>query len=168
VPGTYTTVFQPKIVFTTDASWISNADTADFVQFERPDGHGSIDFMHVDKVFDPERAHKLMAAPNNLIDWIVKLPGVRVLAGPKAVTIDGVKGTEIDVEATKDASTVYCKDPCVQLWPLRGLMTDWVTRIVVIRLHSETVEMAACCDSGAGFAALAKDFDTIIRSVTFG
>ena len=39
-PGTYTTVFQPKITFTTDASWVSYADTPDFVWFERPSGRG--------------------------------------------------------------------------------------------------------------------------------
>jgi hypothetical protein len=177
-PGTYTTVFKPKITFTTDASWVSYADTPDFVEFERVDGHGGIGFKRVDRVFDPARAHKLMPVPKNYVAWIATLPGVKVLASPKAVTVDGVKGTEIDVQATKDAPTVYCKDPCVALWPLgshadsqgevAALSSDFVTRIVVIRLHGETVEISACCAPSAGFAALAQHFDAMLQTVRFG
>jgi len=182
-PGTYTTVFQPKITFTTDASWVSSSDTPDFVWFERPEraglsGNGGIGFKRIDKVLDPMRAQRLMPVPKDYVGWIVSLPGVKVLAGPKAVTVDGVAATVIDVTATTDAPTVYCKDPCVALWPMGrnadfqgqfvGLDPDSVRRLVVIRLHGETVELSACCASGAGFTALAKDFDTIIKSVRFG
>jgi hypothetical protein len=103
---------------------------------------------------------------------------VKVLAGPKTVTVDGVAATVIDVTATTDAPTVYCKDPCVALWPLgrhadfqgqvAALNPDFATRIVVIRLHGETVELSACCAAGADFESLAKDFDTMLRSVRFG
>jgi hypothetical protein len=173
-PGTYTTVFHPTVTFTTDASWVSYADTPDFVQFERPDGHGGIGFTRVDKVFDPTKAHTLMPVPKDYIGWITTLPGVKVLAGPKQVIVDGIKGTEIDAMAANDAPTVYCKDPCVALWPLgrtdvAALRTDWVTRIVAVRLHGETVEIGACCaPGGAGFAALAKDFDAMLSTVRFG
>jgi hypothetical protein len=181
-PGTYTTVFQPKITFTTDASWVSDADTRDFVWFERSgeyglSGNGGIGFKRIDKVLDPTRAHKLMPVPKDYVAWIVSLPGVKVLAGPKAVTVDGVAATEIDVTATMDAPTVYCKDPCVALWPLgrnadfqgqfMGLDPDSVRRLVVIRLNGETVEMSGS-SGGAGFTAIAKDFDAIIQSVHFG
>jgi hypothetical protein len=172
-PGTYTTVFKPKITFTTDASWVSYADTPDFVEFERVDGHGGIGFKRVDRVFDPARAHKLMPVPKDYVGWITTLPGVKVLAGPKAVTVDGVKGTEIDVQATKDAPTIYCKHPCVALWPLpapdvAALWTDWVTRIVALRLDGETLEINACCAPGAGFAALAQHFEVMLQTVRFG
>jgi hypothetical protein len=173
-PGTYSTVFQPKVTFTTDASWVSYADTADFVQFERADGSGSIAFTRIDKVFDPAGAHKLLPVPKDYIGWIVTLPGAKVLAGPKAFTIDGVAATEIDATATKEAPTFYCEDPCVALWTLgrhadfiAGLRPDGVSRIVAIRLHGETVEIS-CGASVGDFAALAKDFDVIIQSVHFG
>jgi hypothetical protein len=173
-PGTYTTVFQPTITFTTDASWLSYADVPGFVYIEQPDGHGSIGFTHVDRVFNPAKAHTLMPVPNNYAGWITKLLGVKVLAGPKHVTVDGFKGIEIDVQATADAPTVYCKDPCVALRPLDpghpvALSTDAVSRIVVLRLHGETIEISACCAPGdAGFAELAKDFDSLIATVQFG
>ena len=172
-PGTYTTIFQPKITFTTDASWISYADTPDFVEFERADGTGGIGFKRVDKVFDPAREHELMPVPKDYVGWIVTLPGVKVLAGPKAVTVDGIQGTEIDVTAAKDAPTVYCKDPCVAVWSLgpgeepAAFRPGFVTRIVAFRLHSETVEIGLFAPS-ADFAALAKDFDAIIQSVNLG
>jgi hypothetical protein len=172
-PGTYTTVFQPKITFTTDASWVSYADTPGFVQFERADGHGGIGFKHVDKVFDPARLHKLMPVPKDYVGWILTLPGVKVLAGPKPVTVDGFKAEEIDVTAAKDAPTVYCKDPCVAVWSLgpgeepAAFRPGFVTRIVALRLDGETVEIGLFAPS-ADFAALAKDFDAIIQSVNFG
>ncbi len=182
-PGTYTTVFQPKITFTTDTAWVSYADTPDFVSFERParpgmGGNGGIAFKRIDKVLDPTGAPRLMPVPKDYLGWIVSLPGVKVLAGPKAVTVDGFAATLIDVTATTDAPTVYCKDPCVALWPLgrhadfqgevAALNPDFVSRIVVIRLHGETVELSACCAAGDNFEALAKDFDTMLRSVRFG
>jgi hypothetical protein len=171
-PGTYTTVFQPKITFTTDASWVSNADTPDFVQFELADEKGSVDFTRVDKVLDPARAHKLMPVPKDLVGWITTLPGVKVLAGPKAVTVGGFESTEMDVTATKDAPTVYCKNPCVGVWRLPdgepgGFTPGFVSRIVVLRLQGETMEIGLYVPN-AGLEALAKDFDTIIQSVRFG
>jgi hypothetical protein len=172
-PGTYTTVFKPRITFTTDASWVSYADSPGFVQFERADGNGSIAFKRVDKVFDPARTNKLMPVPKNYVAWITTLPGVRVLAGPKVVTVDGVKGTEIDVQARKNAPTVYCKDPCVALWPLdpghpAALSNGFVSRIVALRLQGETVEIGMCCAPRAGFAVLSQEFDAMIQTVRFG
>jgi hypothetical protein len=176
VPGTYTTVFQPKITFTTDASWVSYADTSDFVWFERPGGIGGIGFRGIDRVLDPARVHSL-PVPKDYVDWIVTLPGVMVLAGPKAVTVDGVAASEIDVTATKDAPTIYCKDPCVGLWPLgrhadfqgevAALQPDWVSRIVAIRVHGETVEIS-CGAPVEDFEALAKDFDAMLRTIRLG
>jgi hypothetical protein len=177
VPGTYTTVLQPKITFTTDAAWVSYADTSDFVQFERADGSGSIAFKRVDKVFDATGNPGLMPVPRDYVGWIVALPGVKVLAGPKGVTVDGVPAMAIDVTAKHDAPTVYCEDPCVALWPLgrhadfqgekAALQAGGISRIVAIRLHGEMVEISGGA-SVADFAALAKDFDAIIRSVHFG
>lgn len=171
-PGTYTTVFQPKITFTTDASWVSYADTPGFVQFERADGKGDISFKRIEKVFDPANDHHLMPAPKDYVAWITSLPGVKVLAGPKDVTVDGMRGSEIDVTATKDAPTVYCKDPCVALWPLdpghpAALSTDWVSRILALRLDGETVTIG-CGAPPAGFKVIAKDFDAMIPTVRFG
>ena len=175
-PGTYTTVFQPKITFTTDASWVSYADTTDSVFFARPGSIGGIWFRRIDKVLDPTRVHRL-PVPKDYVGWIVTLPGAKVLAGPKAVTVDGVAATEIDVTATMDAPTVYCKDPCVALWPLghdadfqgqvAALQPDWVSRIVAIRMHGETLEIS-CSVPAPEFEELAKDFDVIVQSVNFG
>jgi hypothetical protein len=75
-PGTYTTVFRPTITFTTDDSWLSYADTPDFVEFEMPGEKGSVGFKQIDKVFDPARAYKLMPVPNDYVGWITTLPGV--------------------------------------------------------------------------------------------
>ena len=171
-PGTYTTVFQPKITFTTDASWISYADSPGFVQFERADGSGDIAFKRIDEVFDPARAHKLMPVPNDYVAWITTLPGVKVLAGPKVVTVDGIKGSEVDVQASKAAPTVYCKDPCVALWPLdpghpAALSTDAVSRIVAFRMHGQTVTIG-CGAPEADFDALAGDCDSVLATVHFG
>ena len=171
-PGTYSTVFEPKITFTTDASWVSYADSPGFVQFERADGKGGIDFKRIDKVFDPANDHHLMPAPKDYARWITTLPGVKVLDGPKAVTVDGVEGSEIEVTATEDAPTVYCKDPCVALWPLDpghpgALRPGFVGRIVALRLRGETVTID-CGGPNARFKAVSKDFDTIIRTVQFG
>jgi len=172
-PGTYTTVFQPKITFTTNAAWVSYADSAGFVQFEQADGSGGIGFTRIDKVFDPARAHKLMPVPNDYVGWIMTLPGVKVLAGPKAVAVDGVDGSEIDATASKDAPTVYCKNPCVALWPLgpgeepAAFRPGFVTRTVALRIHGETVEISLFSPR-ADFAALAKAFDAMIPTIRFG
>ena len=114
-----------------------------------------------------------MSAPRDYASWLAGLPGVRVLAGPKEIIVDGIEGTEIDLLATKDAPSVDCEDPCVALWPLgpsdvEAISSDFVTRFVVLRLRGEIVQIAACCAPGADFAALAKDFDVIIQSVHFG
>lgn len=171
-PGTYTTVFQPTITFTTDSSWVSYADTPGFVQFERADGSGSIAFKRIDRVFDPAREQHLMPAPKDYAGWITTLPGVKVVAGPKEVTVDGIKGTEIDVTATKDAPTVYCKDPCVALWPLdpgnpAALNPGGVSRIVALRLDGGTVSID-CGAPNAGFEAVSRDFDAMLLTVRFG
>jgi hypothetical protein len=142
------------------------------VQFERADGNGGIAFKRIDEVFDPARAHKLMPVPNDYVAWITTLPGVKVLAGPKVVTVDGIEATEIDVQATKAAPTVYCKDPCVALWPLdpghpAALSTEDVARIVALRLHGETVTIG-CGAPISDFEALAKSFDAMLRTVRFG
>jgi len=171
-PGTYTTAFRPKITFTTEGSWVSYADSATFVQFERADGKGGISFKRIDKVFDPANTHHLMPAPKDYVTWITTLPGVKVLAGPTDVTIDGRNGNEIDVQATTDAPTIYCKDPCVALWPLdpghpAALTTDGVARIVALRLGGETVTIG-CGAPKAEFKAVANDFDAMLATVRFG
>jgi hypothetical protein len=171
-PGTYTTVFRPKITFTTDASWVSYADSPGFVQFERTDGKGGISFERVDKVFDPAKAHKLMPVPKDYVAWITTLPGLKVLAGPKQVIIDGIEGTEIDAQAATDAPTVYCRYPCVALWPLdsshaAAFDTDHTTRLLALRLHGETVEIDLYAKNAA-FAMLAKDFDAVLQTIRFG
>ena len=175
-PGTYTTVFKPKITFTTDAPWLSYSDTTDFVFFERPDSGGHIQFRRIDKVLDPTRVHGL-PVPTDYVGWIVTLPGAKVLAGPKAVTVDGVAATEIDVTAIKDAPSLYCKDPCVALWPLgrhadfqgevAALQPGWVSRIVAIRVHGETLEIS-CGALVAEFEAVAKDCDAVLQTIRFG
>jgi len=175
-PGTYTTVFQPKITFTTDASWVSYTDTTDSVFFARPGSDGGVWFRRIDKVLDPTRVHEL-PVPTDYVDWIVSLPGAKVLASPKAVTVDGFAATEIDVTATMDAPTVYCKDPCVALWPLgpdadfqgevAALQPDWVSRIVEIRVHGETLEIS-CSVPVAEFETLATDFDAVLQTIRFG
>jgi hypothetical protein len=172
-PGTYTTVFQPKITFTTDSSWVSYADSPGFVQFERADGTGAIDFKRIDKVFDPADEQHLMPAPKDYAGWITTLPGVKVLAGPKEITVDGIKGTEIDVTATKDAPTVYCKDPCVAVWSLgpgeepAAFRPGSVTRIVALRLDGGTVTIEGGAPN-AGFEAVSKSFDAMLLTVRFG
>jgi hypothetical protein len=171
-PGTYTTVFQPTITFTTDASWVSYNDSPGFVEFEQADGNGGIGFARVDKVFDPARPHKLIPVPKDYVAWITTLPGLKVLAGPKQVIIDGIKGTEIDARAATDAPTVYCRDPCVALWPLdsshvAAFDTHHTTRLVALRLQGETVEIGLYAKNAA-FPTLAKDFDTIIQTARFG
>lgn len=171
-PGTYTTVFQPTITFTTDTSWVSFADVPGFVEFEQPDSRGSVSFVRVDKVFDPARDHKLMPVPNDYVAWITTLPGVKVLAGPTPIAVDGIKGSEIDVQAAKDAPTVYCKYPCVALWPLgssdvAALSTDHTNRIVAVKLQGETVEISLYAENGA-FAELAKSFDAMLPTLRFG
>jgi hypothetical protein len=95
-----------------------------------------------------------------------------VLEDPKAITVDGVKGTEMDVTATVDAPTVYCKDPCVAVWPLgdgkpAGFTPGFVSRLVVLRLQGETVEIALYAPK-AGLEALAKDFDAMIQTLQIG
>jgi hypothetical protein len=172
-PGTYTTVFQPKITFTTDASWVSYADSPGFVQFERADGNGAIDFKRIDKVFDPANDHHLLLAPKDYVAWITSLPGVKVLAGPKDVTVAGIKGSEIDVTATEDAPTLYCKDPCVAIWSLgpgeepAALRPGFVSRMVALRLDGGTVSLD-CGAPTAEFKVVATDFDAMLATVRFG
>jgi hypothetical protein len=175
-PGIYTTVFQPKITFTTDASWLAAADTSDFVWLDTPGGSGGMGFRRIDRVLDPTRVNR-MPVPKDYVGWIVTLPGVKVLAGPKALTVDGVAATAIDVTATKDAPTLYCKDPCVALWPLgrhadfqgevAALQPGRVSRIVAIRVHGETLEIS-CGAPVANFEALAKDFDAVLQTIRLG
>lgn len=172
-PGTYTTVFRPRITFTTDSSWVSFADSPRFVQFERADEHGGIAFEYVNEVFDPATDHQLMPPPKDYASWLIGLPGVKLIAGPEQITVDGIEATEVDLQATKDAPTVDCDDPCVAVWPLgpsevAAISSVWVTRLVVLRLRGKTVEIAACCAPGTDFALLAKDFDAIVRSIRFG
>jgi hypothetical protein len=95
-----------------------------------------------------------------------------VLAGPKQVIVDGIKAIEIDAQAAKDAPPVYCKYPCVALWPLgsahvAAFDNDHTTRLVSLRLHGETVEIDLYAKNDV-FATLANDFDAIIQTVRFG
>jgi hypothetical protein len=116
-PGRYVATFQPSLTFTIDrevqhhcapnfqcrgsidvnqAAWLG-------LEFGQP--RIEMNIFRVDKVNDPAHPGNLIDPPADLATWIATRPGVTVVNPPKAVTVGGLAGTQVDVKGgSKDVT----------------------------------------------------------------
>jgi len=115
-PGTYRSNFDPPLTLTV-GNQVENGCAPGFqcrgtvdvnspgwldIEFgNAPPDHPRIEVFAVrlDKVVDVTRPGKFVTPPADLATWFTRLPGLRVLAQPKPVTIGGQPATQLDLQA---------------------------------------------------------------------
>ncbi|HEY8198356.1 MAG TPA: hypothetical protein VIF44_01190 [Candidatus Limnocylindrales bacterium] len=149
VPGTYSTHFQPSLIFTmtpglsgevdaNEPAWIGVEIGFDPRAPNKP-GTWSADVMitRLDQVVDREHPGNLIDAPSDLVAWIKGLPGLTVIAPPKAVMIGGLDATQLDVR-TGDAGVLFGPIPGVDD-PPSGLGPLATGRLSVLRVDGHDI-----------------------------
>ena len=116
-PGTWAPTFDPAFAFTIDrevehqcAPGFACRGSIDVnqpawlgLEFGTPKIEANI--FRIDKLNDQAGSSSLIDPPADLAGWITRLPGVTVLATPKAVSVGGLPGTQLDIRGgSKDVT----------------------------------------------------------------
>jgi hypothetical protein len=126
-PGTYVTAMQnPPMSISLPEPWtvfVNSADaTGGVIQMNAgARSTGGINenvfvFDYFGKVISPEREDKVISTPD-LIGFLQHNPHYEVIGGPSPVTVGGVKGTSIDIQAVDPPTcTYYSGDEAAACW----------------------------------------------------
>lgn len=168
--GTYSTAFDPPLVFTlaeltivaTDGTIAYesigevNVNEPGWVDigfgFDKPQRHGhgtwSADFYitRIDKVFDQGHPAKLIDPPKDLAAWIAKLPGLTLTAPTKAIEIGGIEATQLDV-VSASSDIAIGPIPGVADPPAFGFGPHYPERIDVVSVDGHEVLVAVGTDN---------------------
>lgn len=159
-PDNYAPLFQPKMTFTADATgWEVDVDTSGWLAMEyplpEPRALGNMSIVAVEKVFDDKPDGKLIDPPKDLVGWIAKLPGLKVVAPPTPVTVGGIEGQQLDILVGPEN---------VHLGPIPGeskVPNGWssggMDRIIEVRVDGQVVLI-----SFGPEAARSKNFDAAV------
>lgn len=169
--GTYVTNFQPKMTFAAASTgWEVDVETPGWVgmEFPLPDHVlATLSIVAVEKVFDPRHDGKLIDPPDDLADWIGKLPGLTVVAPPTPVTVGGIEGKQLDVLIGPDNVGV---GPISGAHVGNGFFKNGAFRIIVVSVDGQDVQISFAPDEvGSGhFDAAASLAQPLIDSITWG
>jgi hypothetical protein len=111
-PGEYTTtVFKPTLHFTLGDPWIAlAADDPTGIGMDRPDESGLFAFTRLAKVVDPT-THQAVAAPDDLLGWLLTHPGFDWAGGRTSVEIAGLSSEMVDGHVQgKGSSELFAYD----------------------------------------------------------
>ena len=111
-PGEYTTtVFKPTLHFALGDPWIAlAADDPTGIGMDRPDETGLFAFTRLAKVVDPA-THQAIAAPDDLIGWLLDHPSFDWSGGRTSVEIAGLAGEMVDGHVQgKGSSDLFAYD----------------------------------------------------------
>jgi hypothetical protein len=169
-PGTYTTLFQPKMSLTISEHGQGDVDTPTWVGMEFGSGSAGLGFsiIRIVKVFDPMHEGKLIDPPKDLAGWIANRPGLKVVAPPTSVRVGRIPGMQLDVLAgPKNVGF----GP-----PLAGIGANHRSRLIVVRVDGQYVLIGFGPDeidsprtySAAEFAAAVSALQPLVDSITWG
>ena len=111
-PGEYTTtVFKPTLHFTLGDSWIAlAADDPTGIGMDRPDETGLFAFTRLAKVIDAT-THQVVAAPDDLLAWLLTHPSFDWSGGRTPVQIAGLSSEMLDGHVQgKGSSELFAYD----------------------------------------------------------
>ena len=121
----------------------------------------------LDQVIDGEHPGTYIDAPSDLVAWIKDLPGLTVIAPPKAVKIGGLDATQLDVR-TGDAGVLFGLIPGVDD-PPSGLGPLATGRLSVVRVdgHDIVTWLGAQEEGSAHFDRVVRTLQPIIDSLVW-
>ena len=111
-PGEYTTtVFKPTLHFTLGDPWIAlAADDPTGIGMDRPDETGLFAFTRLARVVDPT-THQAVAAPDDLLGWLLTHPSFDWSGGRTSVQIAGLASEMVDGHVQgKGSSELFAYD----------------------------------------------------------
>jgi len=166
------TNFQPKLTFTAGSpGWEVDVDTPGWVGMEFPlSGSilGTFGIVRVAKIVDPSHPGKLINPPKDLVGWIAKLPGLKVISPPTPVTVGGIAGKEVDV-------LIGPKDVGVGPIPGSSDVGDGfpqkaAVRVIVVIVDGRDVQISFAPDEAGSkhFDVAAGSAKELIDSITWG
>ena len=174
-PGSFVTAFQPSLTLTIDrevqhhcAPGFQCRGTIDVNQSAWLDlefGQPRIEMqvVRVDKVNDPAQPGSLIDPPDDLAAWIASRPGVTVISPPKAVTVGGLAGTQLDVRAGSKGVTFGpipgVTDPAI------GLGGNATARYIVVKVRGQQTLIAMLSDDP--FLAAMLELQPLVDSIVW-
>jgi hypothetical protein len=183
-PGTYRSNFDPPLTLTV-GNQVENgcapgfqcrgtvdANQAAWLNIEfgnAPPDHPRIEVFAVrlDKVFDVAHPGKLVNPPADLATWFTRLPGVKVLAQPKPVTIGGLPGTQLDLQAGSKG-VAFGPIPGVTD-PGAGMGKGQTIRLFIVPVNGRDVVIWVAADEvgTSHFATMTQTMQPLIDSIVW-
>lgn len=174
-PATWTPAFDPGFTFTIDrevehqcapgfacrgsidvnqAAWLG-------LEFGIPAIEANI--FRIDKVNDQADPTSLIDPPVDLAGWMTTLPGITLVAPPKAVTVGGLAGTQLDIRGgTKDVTIGPIPD--VTEFPL-GIGANKTGRWIVVQVRGH--QIAIVLGGPEPFAASMAELQPLVDSIVW-
>jgi hypothetical protein len=115
-PGTYATLFDPRVTVTVDGYGESYVDSPSWLDLQYDHDDLYIQIVRLDRVYDPKSPPKpapevcdicstggrLINLPEDFAHWLETLPGLTVVAPATSAHVGGLDASQLDVIATKD------------------------------------------------------------------
>jgi hypothetical protein len=183
-PGMYAAQTEPGITVTTTSSWYGASNSPGFVvfgQLDRPP-YAELYLLNLEKVVrdpgDPGDPWELRAAPEDLLDWLVRDAGMEVVGEIAPIEVDGYPGRRADLRVQPDAGCAPEGDrpfrqACLLFFPIAGEppifalakgVTYRITELPDVEGESVTV---IYLDWGRGYDERAAVADEVVRSLEF-
>ena len=156
-----TTLFEPPLSFALADGWLSLfPDDPDEIAFERNGYTEGFYISRVGQVVDPA-THKVVSAPEDIVDWLSDHPAFVVVKAPAAVTVAGATGRTIELDVTAEDETEVFAYPTgntrVHLgWRLRytALPMDGPVLVLTCFGASQAAFQEACALADGSLASL--------------
>jgi hypothetical protein len=174
-PGRYVTAFQPSLTITIDrevqhrcapgfqCQGSINVNQAAWLDLEF--GQPKIEMMinRVDKVNDPAHPGSLIDPPADLAAWIASRPGVTITNPPKAVTVGGLGGTQVDLKAGTKGLSIGPIPGVTD--PGLGLGGNATARYIAVKVRGQQILIAMLSDDP--FLASMTELQPLVDSIVW-
>jgi hypothetical protein len=177
-PGAYTTAaFTPTVSFSIGRGWrvLAPEDRTFATLVHGADQDPLLAFVRPVRVIDPRRRYTgevpedaLLPLPDDLVEWLARHPRLNA-SGRKAVTVGGVRGTQIDIAV--ESPYPACLDPCVLFFATSPDFTVQAAESQKIRATRLEVEgqqiLIGILASERRFAALVPVAERVVETIKF-
>jgi len=173
--GSYVTAFQPSVTLTIDREvqhhcapgfqcrGTIDANLPAWLDLEFGQPRIEMQIVRVDKVSDPAHPGSLIDPPADLAAWIASRSGLTVITPPKAVTVGGFAGTQIDVK-TGSKNITFGPIPGVTD-PAIGLGGNATARYIVVKVRGQQILIAMLSDDP--FLAAMQELQPLVDSIVW-
>jgi len=174
-PGRYMTAFQPSLTITIDrevqhrcapgfpCQGSINVNQPAWLDLEFGQPRIEMQISRVDKVSDPAHPGSLIDPPADLAAWIASRPGVTVTNPPKAVTVGGLGGTQVDVKAGIKGLTIGPIPGFTD--PGLGLGANGMARYIVVKVRGAQILIAMLSEDP--FLASMSELQPLVDSIVW-